>query len=133
MQYTTDEQQAATLRLLDEVLEYMRRLPAVPTTTALCRKVEEHLQDPQAQLVMRENRLAGQVYGGAQYTPWGSPLILAQVTVPTEVRIWTKKPSSADHRRKMEASLLRQLQQGGFSLTLDRHFPEKPPTRGAPD
>jgi hypothetical protein len=36
----------ATLLVLQEVLEYMERLPKVPTTTEWCLKIQQHLDAP---------------------------------------------------------------------------------------
>lgn len=39
-----------TLALLQETVEYLRRLPPVPVTTELCVRIEEHLRDPEVRL-----------------------------------------------------------------------------------
>lgn len=48
---STDEKHRATLAMLQEALDYLRRLPTVPATHAMCNKLQQHLDDPTSRLV----------------------------------------------------------------------------------
>jgi hypothetical protein len=65
-----------TLRLLREVDKYLMRLPAVPLTRELCRKIEDHLSDPARAAVNEAARVndARSLHGGI-YSPAGIPLL----------------------------------------------------------
>lgn len=132
MSYSNDELHAATLQVLREVADYMLRLPPVPVTTAMCKRIEEHLADPVNQLVSANNEFAGRVYEGAQYTPSGLPLVAARVVFPTEVSIWAEKPSQAAAKEKHAKALLSQLFSGGIRLDLHRVTEGKPYPRFRP-
>jgi hypothetical protein len=75
-----------TLNLLQKTVDYLNRLPAVPTTRALCREIEAHLADPSVAGARREavdaERLAStrvvQVW-----TPAGEHMVLVTVTANT--------------------------------------------------
>lgn len=91
-----------TLRLLQETVDYLERLPVVPMTYQLCKKIEDHLADPnvmtvkrhvleveETDLIKRRNSKAG------SYSPAG--LLLYEAEVDTEsvtVRISEHLPCS---------------------------------------
>lgn len=45
---STDENLRETLAVLQEAVEYMRRLPPVPVTLEMCRKLQRHLDELQS-------------------------------------------------------------------------------------
>lgn len=77
--FSSDEKHQATLDLLQEVLDYLYRLPPVPVTRELCRKVQRHLEEPTQRLVQmhlaEENRTLTQTV----YAPVGFPVIKAKL------------------------------------------------------
>lgn len=90
MQRTTDLLQADS-DLLQEVMNYLLRLPAVPTTAALARKVKLHLDQPERRAAERraseEARMAG-LRHGCNFTQIGLPVIEAEVD-GDRLRLWT--------------------------------------------
>lgn len=71
-----------TTDLLREVYEYMLRLPAVPTTVDLARRVRAHLDNPSHSVASREaeeNLRTREVRHGGNYTPAGIPVIELEV------------------------------------------------------
>ncbi|MEX3547663.1 MAG: hypothetical protein VB125_00225 [Burkholderia sp.] len=56
MKFTDEEKHRDTLAVLREVLDYLERLPPVPTTQALCAKVATHLDKPAQRLVAESKR-----------------------------------------------------------------------------
>lgn len=75
MQPTDDEKHLETLKLLAEVLQYLRRLSPVPMTTQLCLKIQRHIDAPAARLV----ELSLGVRRGAAYAPNGAQLLDASL------------------------------------------------------
>lgn len=71
-----------TLELLAEVSDYLSRLPNVPVTRELIKKIDAHQNDPGALTAMR---IAKQIEAEAQsrvvglYTPAGLPLMEVEV------------------------------------------------------
>lgn len=51
---TTDEQHRATLAVLQEAVDYLRRLPPVPVTIEMCSKLQRHLDNPTNRLLARQ-------------------------------------------------------------------------------
>lgn len=51
MKALANEKHQDTIAMLREALDYLQRLPSVPTTTALCERIKEHLRDPGQQAV----------------------------------------------------------------------------------
>ena len=69
---------ACTLELLAEVSDYLLRLPPIPVTRDLCRKIDSHLADPQAATIHDAARRAStRNLSGGVYTPQGTALLLA--------------------------------------------------------
>lgn len=90
------EAQADT-RLLQEVWDYLIRLPIVPTTTALALKIRDRLDSPQRRATQaRDTEVARRsaLQHGANYTPAGLPVIAAALDGQA-LRLWT--PSSDAH------------------------------------
>src|SRR3546814_12050385 len=75
MDVSTDEQHRETLRLLQEVHDYLYRLPAVPITREFCSKLAAHLKSPTNTLLQR----AQTERTGAYYTPAGVALVKASL------------------------------------------------------
>lgn len=111
-----------TLRLLRETLEHLRRLPVVPMTHALCRKIEAHLAAPK---VATAQRLAEQAEAEASfargwriarsYGPAGN--VLAEVIAsPYEVSYRIPELSA---RAARDPKVLTMLQRGE-TLKFDR-------------
>lgn len=90
MQRATDLLQADS-ELLQEVMAYLLRLPAVPTTVALARKVKDHLDQPDrkaAELRASEEARRAGLRHGCNFTPVGLPVIEAEVD-GDHLRLWT--------------------------------------------
>lgn len=74
-----------TLQLLQETVDYLNRLPVVPVTHALCKKIEAHLADPTVVTVRRralENECMEKTRVAARYNPAG--ILMAEVIVTAE-------------------------------------------------
>lgn len=71
-----------TLKLLQETVDYLNRLPVVPVTHALINKIQAHIDDPHVVAARREARemevLVSRRYG-SRYAPSGAPAYLAVV------------------------------------------------------
>lgn len=103
-----------TLELLAEVSDYLSRLPNVPVTRELIKKIDAHQNDPGALTAMR---IAKQIEAEAQsrvvglYTPAGLPLMEVEVQADM-VRL----KIGPEHIRR---GVLRRLEQGQeFKLEL---------------
>lgn len=65
-----------SLDLLQQTADYLRRLPVIPATHALLRKVDAHLADPNVSAARREAESAELLASrrtGVRFTPAGSP------------------------------------------------------------
>lgn len=92
----TDAQaHATTLSLLEEVADYLRRLPAHPMHRAMERKIQEHLDDPHGKAMKRriavlceDEMLSARVAAGngfdgvSRYTPSGLPVLSVRLLYP---------------------------------------------------
>jgi hypothetical protein len=66
-----------TLDLLQQVADYLRRLPVVPATHSLIKKIDAHLADPNVAAEKREAKSAefqASKRTGGRYTPVGFPV-----------------------------------------------------------
>ena len=78
-------QEAVTLVSLDllrKTVDYLKRLPVVPTTRELIREIDAHLSDPGVAAAKREAAAAEVLASrrtGGQYTPSGQPSYLVVV------------------------------------------------------
>ena len=76
------EQHAATLDLLEEVRDYLMRLPVAPATRDVCRRIDAHIAAPDQavarEAVSRALRERNKLVGGL-YTPAGVVLVEAEV------------------------------------------------------
>lgn len=72
---STDEQHRATLAVLQEAVDYMRRLPPVPVTLEICRKLQRHLDDPTNRLVARQK----DIWRGSAFEVVGTEYLTARL------------------------------------------------------
>lgn len=93
----TDAQAHRTsLALLEEVADYLRRLPINPMTRAMERKIQDHLDNPQGKALQRrtavlaeDELLSARIASGSgfkgtsRYTPGGLPVLTARLLYPT--------------------------------------------------
>ena len=49
MKFTDEQKHKETLAVLENVLDYLQRLPSVPATTAMCEKIKAHMGSPRFQ------------------------------------------------------------------------------------
>jgi anaerobic glycerol-3-phosphate dehydrogenase len=107
-QYTPTEagSHLASLKLLEEAADYLRRLPAHPMTNQMLYKIQEHLEEPGAgvrrkrlELITNDEEWNARITSGAamrgtsQYSPTGAPVIRA--TIAGHV-LWLDSPSVAE-------------------------------------
>lgn len=67
----------AALALLEEVRDYMLRLPVVPTTRNLCAKISRHLESPSSTAIQKRS---DDERTGAAYSAAGVPLLVANLS-----------------------------------------------------
>lgn len=77
---------ADSLKMLAKVSDYLKRMPAVPATLQLVRRIDKHLEDPKTLVAQRmaearekEMDLRKQTRSAATYTPAGLPVLQVQV------------------------------------------------------
>lgn len=126
MEFSTDEQHADTLNLLREALEYLERLPTVPLTRELCRRVQHHLDEPLARLLEEKRLNEGQLRGAGAFTPAGLPVVLARVKWPEELLLWSPKPPLRADYEVAAKQLVRTVFGSGYRLKLTKHLDEPP-------
>ncbi|CAN7636742.1 hypothetical protein LJR129_004906 [Acidovorax sp. LjRoot129] len=103
-----------TLKLLEEVSAYLKRLPHVPITAELVRKLDAHLQTPEtmsARRLAEEHERAQRARGAAILSPLGVPLV--------ELEVY------AD-RVKIQITPVEQFQGHAFQRLVSREFIELP-------
>lgn len=84
-----------TLNLLREAADYLRRLPAHPMTSAMFKKIDAHLESPQAKAqvnrlksIARDEEFCNRIQAGnafvgvSRYTPAGLPVITGRLLYP---------------------------------------------------
>ena len=74
-----------TLQLLRETVDYLKRLPVVPVTHVLCKKIEAHLADPTVATVARkaeETERLARTRVARRYGPAGN--LMVEVAVSAE-------------------------------------------------
>lgn len=74
-----------TLQLLQDTVDYLKRLPLVPVTYALCKKIEAHLADPSVVTIKRralEKELLEVTRIARRYGPTGA--VMAEVIVTAD-------------------------------------------------
>lgn len=113
-----DPQHAESLALLQQVAEYLDRLPLVPTTRELCRRIKEHLENPDNVVTKRAYETAGLQFSGGSYTAAGFPLIEAHVVVPERIYIRSAIPEEPRFQDEHEKQLLNLLYGDGIVLAL---------------
>lgn len=67
----------SALSLLEEVRDYMLRLPVVPSTRNLCVKISRHLESPGATAIRKRS---DDERGGVAYSAAGVPLLVANLS-----------------------------------------------------
>lgn len=72
---STDEKHRETLAVLQEALDYLRRMPPVPVTVEMCRKLQRHLEQPTSRLVSQQN----DAWAGGAYLPAGLCFLTARL------------------------------------------------------
>lgn len=115
-----------SLDLLEEVAEYLRRLPVHPMTHAMVNKIQAHLQDPQQ--VARTKRLStlaeaqsftaklnsGHVFRGhAIYASSGAPLFAYSLQYP-ELRLTS--PAMLEAREEGDEAIERMAERIGLEI-----------------
>ena len=50
VKFTDEQKHKETLAVLENVLDYLQRLPSVPATTAMCEKIKAHMDKPAQRL-----------------------------------------------------------------------------------
>lgn len=115
MNYSTDDEHRETLSMLREACEYLERLPQVPLTKEVIRKLRKHLDQPTHKLVERTRR---EYSGVGPYTPAGYPLLEASfIEGSLTVRLPTKL-NGAD-REWVAIELGTRLMHGVVTLPLE--------------
>ena len=56
VKFTDEQKHKETLAVLENVLDYLQRLPSVPATTAMCEKIKAHMDKPAQRLVADSKR-----------------------------------------------------------------------------
>jgi hypothetical protein len=79
VQFSDDEKHKATLDLLREVADFLDRLPPVPVTRDMSRKVRAHLEEPTQRLVEHVEHERKTKRRGETFTPAGLPLLAAEL------------------------------------------------------
>ena len=129
-QVSTESVLQDALLLLDEVSSYLKRLPTVPVTLQLARKVDDFTADPHRKTAIRiakesasEQEMRSQTRSAATFTPAGLPVI--QVEVNGDVVRLSLADTFAIHADiesvqdyGLVHTALRQLE-SGVELTLD--------------
>lgn len=119
------EQHAAATQLLEEVFDHLLRLPAVPVTVELARKVRDHL-DNGGQKILHDR----QVHAHADaYTPVGIPLLKLDLNLDSRhVVVSVPEVSGRAWAVQQEAALLRLPRVR--ALRLELKFGERPSEAG---
>lgn len=96
MDFSDDEKHNASLLLLAEAAEYLRRMPPVWTTRKMAERIEAHLLEPTSVLVaQRSYRLIG-----ATHSVVGMPTIKAHVRDSAVTVQWG--PEFTDHAARLK-------------------------------
>lgn len=114
---------AESLSRLQDVVEYLKRLPPVPATLEQVRDIEKYLNDPETRVAHsmalaceEEARLRLLSRKAETFTPAGVPVLQLEVCgEKVSVRIsngYLENPSEAPQRQKLIALAVRQLQDG---------------------
>lgn len=111
-----------TLRLLQETVDYLLRLPAVPVTRELCRKLQAHIDAPDTRAAKREADsalLRQNSRYGQKFSPAGLLLVQAEV----EPAVATIKIPVLSQPGPRQAHMIRRLAEG---LPIELHPGEIP-------
>ena len=100
--------------LLREAFDYLCRLPAVPTTVDLARRIRSHIEDP-GRAVATNRAVADEQFdhsrSGGTYTPAGLAVVELEVTGSKAV-VWTADLRGATHAEEHNQVVLRRLRRG---------------------
>lgn len=135
-QFSSDEKHQATLDLLQEVLEHLNRLPLVPVTRDLCRKIQQHLDEPTQRLVQEHQAELNRTLTQTNFSAAGIPVIAATLVgrrltlrAPVLAREsdheLAKAPEYAQERRHVTETIINGLS-APDGLTLDLFRPRSP-------
>ncbi len=108
-----------TLQLLQEAVDYLNRLPPVPVTRELTRKLQAHIDAPHVQGAQREASFAeheASIRHGRAYSPLG--LILFEVVTDGKF-VYYRAGSDQDHDNQRRLKLM----QEGFVMRLEKTPP----------
>ncbi|RUR71938.1 hypothetical protein EJP67_33315 [Variovorax guangxiensis] len=105
MQFSTDQQHAATLHFLAEVRDYLARWPPHPMNREMIQRIEAHLAEPTRKLVRQQSYTRS---GGA-YTPMGMGIV--QVSVTGELATVSLLPDAVSAPEKIILRALRRSQE----------------------
>lgn len=108
-----------TLQLLQETVDYLNRLPPVPVTRELTRKLQAHLDAPHVLGAQREASFAEQeasLRHARSYSPAGLPLF--EVISDGEF-VYYKAGSAEEFADQRRVKLMRE----GFAMRLERTPP----------
>lgn len=108
-----------TLQLLQEAVDYLNRLPAVPVTRELSRKLQAHLDAPHVLGAQREAAFAeheASIRHGRVYSPVGQPLF--EVVADGEF-VYLRTGHAQDHGDQRRLNLMRE----GFVMRLEKTPP----------
>lgn len=117
--FSNDEKHRATLDMLSETLEYLRRLPPVPVTLDFCKRIQAHLDQPTNALVARER----DTWVGDMFSPAGLPPLDVKLRGNVLSLQFPAGPKGADLAsqeagvvKAIRAGLTMHLQNLGFEL-----------------
>jgi hypothetical protein len=109
MKSLANEKHRDTLAILRETLDYLQRLPSVPTTTALCERIKKHLDDPGQQAIAEfKSERIGYWITSTGMTMFEASLIGDQlkVTVPDPVGKDRNQPTIQKQTREYIAAMI---------------------------
>lgn len=113
---STDEKHRNTLAVLQEALDYLRRMPPVPVTVEMCGKLQRHLEHPTNRLVAEQQ----DTWAGESYQPSGLCYLVARMKGGLlEVRI---PQDDGKFQKHIEKVALEQLRTGVLIQLKNRGF-----------
>jgi hypothetical protein len=129
VKFTDEQKHKETLAVLENVLDYLQRLPSVPATTAMCEKIKAHMDKPAQRLVADSKReLIGMWITPAGKRMFEASLIGDQLTVsvPDSTDDLPRKSveEKAQSRNEVSAAVVKALMRpAGVTIKLVRPSP----------